>query len=462
MPPRVIYTPPHTFATISGYQPASLLDDMFYAIQNADVTLKTDFLTVSYTIMPSDNYSTFICQPVTDMTLTLPSPSNYFSFQFFNATATSYYPGAHHNVTLVGAVVVAGVSKVNPVFPDANNVLGGLVIWDGSQWQMFPLPFAVPTSNVGTLTATLTAGGVAFATSPTNLLTDNAMTWDNVLKKFLLQKSSNVNNNAANNGAVEISHTKNASAALNNAEGLISTATDPVGGATSFIEGLRGQSILSGGSAGSAYGVIGSAQTASAIAYTYLVGFEGQVINNSGTDATLIFNNTKFSASFLATGNGTNLNSAGFMTNPFSDASAKFRAGFLVTESAIASDGSGFMDIGTHIHGLDLSEGSFSGACIIIPNNSAIRAKNAAMTQDLNIAVIDGSNQLILGFDTVNVLISANGGTTLSTFTSTLSNSQTAMFLLCQSAGGVSTLERVLVGAANSGGTGFRLLVVAN
>src|SRR6516164_5995597 len=163
MTARVIYTPPHTFATISGYQPASLLDDMFYAVQNADVTLKTNFLTASYTMMPSDNYSKFLCQPVADMTLFLPPPSNYFSFQFFNATATTFYTGTRHNVTLEGTVVVDGVSKVNPVFPDANNVIGGLVMWDGSQWQMWATPFG-PSTIAFPLASNSGGTGTAFRT----------------------------------------------------------------------------------------------------------------------------------------------------------------------------------------------------------------------------------------------------------------------------------------------------------
>jgi hypothetical protein len=55
----------------------------------------------------------------------------------------------------------------------------------------------------------------------------------------------------------------------------------------------------------------------------------------------------------------------------------------------------------------------------------------------------------------------ATGGTNVAHFNNTTTNNETAMMLLTR-IGGVSTVKRVELGAADSGGAGYRMLRVLN
>ena len=99
--------------------------------------------------------------------------------------------------------------------------------------------------------------------------------------------------------------------------GIYAETFDPVGGTDSFIQGVEGMSVLTGGTNGSATGLVGLAASSTSIPYKYLNAVEGQIYNNSGTDATTTFAKTKFSTAFIAANSGTNASDAAFMANPY-------------------------------------------------------------------------------------------------------------------------------------------------
>lgn len=188
---------------------------------------------------------------------------------------------------------------------------------------------------------------------------------------------------------------------------------DRAGGTNSWCEGIKSIASLTGGTFGSAYGAVLSAGTALGVSYQYLIGAEGTVENQSGVNALVwgSFNINGYASAFTAT-NGTNNPSANksdvaYVTNPYSG--APFRTGF----GCYGNDGGGrigvddtcFATKGAVAKGIDLSLGSYSVAAIILPNVGILAALNAAGNDYINLAYLDGSNNLNLGATATSVVV---------------------------------------------------------
>ena len=190
---------------------------------------------------------------------------------------------------------------------------------------------------------------------------------------------------------------------------------DPVGGVNSFGEGVRSHSVVTGGTLGSAYGAVLMGGTGPNIGYLYLVGAELNTENHSGTDAPALvsFSKTSFSAAAVATNvvgaTGTdNKSDAAFLTNPYS--TKPYRTGFLAygndgTQTGV--DESAFAVKYAIPYGLNLVNGSYSSAAILLPNLGVVRARNAAGNADHNIMYYDGSNNLVFGTDATQINLPA-------------------------------------------------------
>jgi len=97
---------------------------------------------------------------------------------------------------------------------------------------------------------------------------------------------------------------------------------------------------------------------------------------------------------------------------------AKFDNGIAFTNSSIrtnsilenTSSTTAFRDQGTHTYGIDLQPGTYSGAPIRLPNNTAIMWRNAANGADLNVINVNVGNNLVLGQGAGQII---NGQTTI-------------------------------------------------
>lgn len=200
-----------------------------------------------------------------------------------------------------------------------------------------------------------------------------------------------------------------------------------------FVEGGRFHGLVKAAATnGSGYGLIASGMAEISVDWTYLIGVEGEVINKTG-DAPISgsFDKTSYAAAFVATSSGTKKADAGFVVNPYIEAVAIFRTGFLVAEDSV--DDAAFANRAAVVAGLDLTDGSCSWAAIKLGNNEPIRVKDNAGSNDLNMFVVNASDQLVLGTDAVNILMNVDGA-----------------------------VKTVSVGAEDSGGEGYKLLRVPN
>ncbi len=154
---RLQITYPFVFNSLSGVQPASELDDDYNAVPDGTITIATYVKAASFVLTEDDNYSTFLCVPTNDSNITLPtSPSTNYSFYFTNQSTTK-------TITLIGTVTVAGTPIINPVFPDNypgfTGLKGGLVVYDGSSWTIYPslfVPIVTTVNAVGNSTGAVT------------------------------------------------------------------------------------------------------------------------------------------------------------------------------------------------------------------------------------------------------------------------------------------------------------------
>lgn len=225
---------------------------------------------------------------------------------------------------------------------------------------------------------------------------------------FIFQKwSTGVGGSINSNPTAYFAAWKTGNTSNQRVQAIYAEAVDQGGwngmGLQSFVEGIRSQATVTGTN-GSAYGLICAAGDAVSVTYSYLIGCEANTFNNSGVDSPIAasFNTGHFIAGFLATNNGTNKSDAGFIVNPFS--TPVYRTGFLVAENSV--DDTAFASRAATVIGLDLSLGSQSNSAILIPNNTAIRAKNGAGSQNLNIISVNSSNELVLNADTSHILVS--------------------------------------------------------
>lgn len=187
------------------------------------------------------------------------------------------------------------------------------------------------------------------------------------------------------------------------ATGVYGEAVDTSGGTSTFVEGGRFQGILSSGSNGSAYGIIGAAGTnpSGPTSPAYLIGVEGEVTKQVGSDASTYgsFNINSFSAAFVATC-GVGVASAkkadaAFLTNSYSV--SKFRTGLLLS-SAVDDTGVAAASGTSLSSGVDIHLATISYASFWAPNNAPIRFSNSSGT-GWNVLNLDASNRLTLGQD---------------------------------------------------------------
>jgi hypothetical protein len=233
----------------------------------------------------------------------------------------------------------------------------------------------------------------------------------NVDSPFIFEKLSNISSSNSPNGTLYTVCAKYSSSLNGRCTTIFGEAVDQVGGPTSFVEGARFQGTLSsaGAGGGAAYGVICSAGDDAGVTYTFIVGCESDVENNSGVDATVAFNKNKFIAGFLSTNFTANKSDVAFLANPFS--ATPFIYGFLIPNGSIDATGVAFYSNAVANAGLDVSLGVWTTAAVAIPNNSPITALNAAGTIQLNIAYLNASNQLILGAGTAAPGVNCASGT---------------------------------------------------
>jgi hypothetical protein len=131
---------PWLFAALSGQQPASKLDDEFDAVPSGDVTIRAKVLATSYVLVTDDEYSTFVCVPTNNMTLTPPaSVATNYSFYVSNQSTTG------KTVQLMAPFTIDSQAVLNPTLPgnfgSLTGVIGGLAIYDGSTWSLYPKLF---------------------------------------------------------------------------------------------------------------------------------------------------------------------------------------------------------------------------------------------------------------------------------------------------------------------------------
>jgi len=204
---------------------------------------------------------------------------------------------------------------------------------------------------------------------------------------------------------------KYSTAVTSRVQGIYAEAIDKAGAFGTFVEGGRFSGIVDSGynNRGDAYGIIAYAQAGTSPADTpngsYCVAAEGEIQwwHQTPRPAIRSLNPNNFSSAFVATNRtiGSTEGDAAFMVNPFTDVG--WKGGFIVPDSVGAAQvtDAAFGCYQQNIaYGLDLAQGSYSFAAISIPNNTAIRAYNAAGTSEENILTLNGIDVLSVGIDT--------------------------------------------------------------
>jgi hypothetical protein len=174
-------------------------------------------------------------------------------------------------------------------------------------------------------------------------------------------------------------------------------------GAGAYAEAVRGTCVAGSSlsAAPSCYGGVFLATIGASQAFTYDIAIEGQTAQTyANAPVPGSFSKASFSAAFNAT-NGNGVSGAktvdtAYQVNPYTG--APFQAGFSCQEdtagSAITS--ACFYAAVTATNGMDLSNGTWSNAAILLPNNSFIVANKAGGgTQSL--IGLNSSNQVALG-----------------------------------------------------------------
>lgn len=257
-------------------------------------------------------------------------------------------------------------------------------------------------------TGLLTAPTVASSGSPTSTANATSLT-ATLYSNYGAGTSGGANNPPA--GVTVTAHNYASSTAnTSNVRGIFTQAVDHGGNTglgiahNNFIEGLRSHATAASGvSYSTADGIISYAAGAVGLPYMYTIGVESQVDNLYANAPTpLTFTAQQFSASFLATTgepSGTFMPDAGFMTNP--NNSSKYQTGFLVADNS--ANYAAFANRANTAVGIDLALATYSNAPIRIPNNAAIKARNAANSSDLNVFYLDTSNGVHLGAQAAGV-----------------------------------------------------------
>lgn len=225
------------------------------------------------------------------------------------------------------------------------------------------------------------------------------------------------------------------------ATALFAEALDFSGGIRAFTEGGRFHSIAKVGSVNSgAYGAVSIGGAETAVDFDYLVGHEAVVVNKTVDAPTIpFFDKGHYTACFVATTNlgGTKKVDVGFITNPFTTPETVMRTGFMVAEDSV--DDTAFGLRANVVIGLDLATGSTSYAAIKFGNAQPIRVTNAAATGDLNVFVVNSSDQVVLG--------TQGNGVQAGIRDTAFAN---------------HAVKELLYGPPDSGGPGYRMVVVPN
>jgi hypothetical protein len=144
---RFSTTFPFTFNNAPGDQPGSRLDSDFNAVNIGDITIRAQELSTGsdYNVVQDDEFSYFVCKGTSDFQIIPPvAPPTGFGFFFSNETRQEV---VEIGVTLCCTVFVGTVQYINPVLnrdfpPHFFNVKGGLVQFDGNQYNFYPLFYA--------------------------------------------------------------------------------------------------------------------------------------------------------------------------------------------------------------------------------------------------------------------------------------------------------------------------------
>jgi hypothetical protein len=158
---RVQVSIPFAFVNSPGDQPASKLDSDFQAVNdNGIVTIRAQELSsgADYNVVEDDEYSFFVCKGTSSFQVIPPlAPAAGFGFFLSNETTQE---AVQIGVTICCTIFVGPTSYLNPVLirnfpPHFFNVKGGLVQFDGTQYNFYPLFYATSGSGAikqGTVT----------------------------------------------------------------------------------------------------------------------------------------------------------------------------------------------------------------------------------------------------------------------------------------------------------------------
>lgn len=138
---------PFTFNNAPGDRPASELDDDFNAVNQGFISIRAQELSngVDYNVVQDDEYSFFVCKGVTDFQIIPPvAPPTGFGFFVSNETQQE---AVHIDLTLCCTIFVGPTSYSNPILigdfpPYFFKVKGGLIQYDGNNYQFYPLFYA--------------------------------------------------------------------------------------------------------------------------------------------------------------------------------------------------------------------------------------------------------------------------------------------------------------------------------
>jgi len=163
---RIQVTYPFVFGGESGNHPASELDQNFDAVPDTGIlTIRAAQLSgADYQVVTNDEYSFFVCKGTTDFQVIPPnSPATGFGFFVSNETTQDAGSPPPIAVTLCCTVYVGFTAYLNPTLvgnfpPFFFNVKGGLMQYDGNNWNLYPLFYA-------------SSGGGAIAQGSVNVLT---------------------------------------------------------------------------------------------------------------------------------------------------------------------------------------------------------------------------------------------------------------------------------------------------
>ena len=144
---RLQVTFPNTFNNAAGDQPGSKLDEDFDAVNDGTISIRAQELSTGsdYNVLQDDEFTYFVCKGTSDFQIIPPvAPPTGFGFWFSNETKQE---AAEIGVTLCCTVFVGTVSYSNPELirnfpPYFFNVKGGLVQYDGNQYNFYPLFYA--------------------------------------------------------------------------------------------------------------------------------------------------------------------------------------------------------------------------------------------------------------------------------------------------------------------------------